>query len=160
MAWSTETKPAPSAADGAQRHNELPDVLIQNPARSCAYLIPAAELSEYRTTPETLSQLTPSTITFVIPDESFVEEVPPFRRQPNAELSVLIQDPRRNAAYILTQEQLERYRCEQPKEGSLDYGISFAIPYGMELIQELPALRQSLLQNQESGSARYGKPLS
>ena len=130
---------------------QLPDVLIQDPANACAYLISADDLEAYKATPETWDHMGPDTVTFVIPDSDFVEELPPFVQTSDANPAVLIQYPRGNRAYLLTFDQLQAYRIPQPKtHDDAKYGISFIIPRGTELIEELPPLRRSLLQNQEN----------
>lgn len=131
--------------------DQLPDILIQDPLHECAYLLPASDMNAYQTGPETWTQLDTGTVTFVIPDKDFVEEVPPFNQSLDQTPQVLIQYPQGHVSYYLTFEQLQRYRTEQPTQKGVGYGISFILPRGVELIEELPALRRSSLQSQEVG---------
>ncbi|MCL2581276.1 MAG: hypothetical protein FWE35_02350 [Streptosporangiales bacterium] len=126
----------------------LPNVLIQDPARSCAYFIKSEELTEYRSTPATWSRLDDSTVSFVIPDGEVIDEVPSFLRNPEIDPSVLIRYSRGQASYFLRFEDLQKFEVSQPTE-SLDTtdSISFIVPRGTELIEELPTLRRALLQS-------------
>jgi hypothetical protein len=135
---------------------ELPDVLIQDPVRHTAYLVPAPELARHEVTPEVWPMIDGGTVTFVIPGGEAVEEMPPFRQSPDLEPSVLIQHQAAARAYYLTFDELQNYRCEEPTAGK-GYGISFVIPNSTELIEELPALRAAVLQTQESGVGSPGQ---
>ncbi|WP_026730845.1 hypothetical protein [Fischerella sp. PCC 9605] len=127
---------------------QLPDVLIQDPIRKRAYLLPAEQMDAYKVGSETWSQLDTTVVTFSIPGAEQMVEVPSYNSVPNQEPSVLIQYPDGKASYFLTYEQLQQFIIEQPteKEG---YGISFVIPMGMEMIEELPAMMKSMLQSSE-----------
>src|SRR5688572_17217267 len=81
---------------------ELPEVLIQDPARQCAYDIKAEQLQRFEAGPEVWSKVDDSTVTFVIPNNELIDEVPPFLRAPELNPSVLIRYPRGQAAYFLT----------------------------------------------------------
>ncbi|MGH3874321.1 MAG: hypothetical protein ACRDSR_22950 [Pseudonocardiaceae bacterium] len=126
----------------------LPDVLIQDPARKTAYFVTAEELAEFRTTPATWVRLNDATVSFAIPDGEVIDEVPSFLRTPGTEPSVLIRYSRSQSSYFLTFEDLQRFAVTRPTE-SLDTtdSISFIVPLGTELIEELPALRRALLQS-------------
>lgn len=126
----------------------LPNILIQDPARYSAYYIHADELVEFQATPDTWAQLDDTTVTFAIPDGDVIDEVPSFLRAPELEPSVLIRHARGKRAYFLTFEDLQKFRVDQPTE-TLDVkdSISFIIPRGTELIEELPTLRRALLQS-------------
>lgn len=127
---------------------ELPNVLIQDPARDRAYFIKSEELAEFRTTPATWSQLNDTTVTFVIPDGEVIDEVPSFLRTPEVEPSVLIRYSRSRSSYFLTFEDLQRFAVTQPTNSlNVDDSISFIVPRGTELIEEMPALRRALLQS-------------
>ncbi|MGH3831282.1 MAG: hypothetical protein ACRDRS_12695 [Pseudonocardiaceae bacterium] len=125
----------------------LPNVLIQDPARSRAYFVKTDELAKFRTTPETWARLNDATVSFVIPDGEVIDEVPSFLRTPGAEPSVLIRYSRSRSSFFLTFEDLQRFTVTQPT-ASLNAAdsISFIVPRGAELIEELPALRRALLQ--------------
>ncbi|MGH8998832.1 MAG: hypothetical protein ACRDY7_05515, partial [Acidimicrobiia bacterium] len=62
---------------------ELPDVLIQDPIRSSSYLISAAELAVHVVTSDVWPRIDGGTVTFVIPGGDAVEEMPPFRQEPD-----------------------------------------------------------------------------
>lgn len=126
----------------------LPNVLIQDPARGRAYYLRGEDLAEFRTTPETWAQLNDTTVSFVIPDGEVIDEVPSFLRTPEINPSALIRYSRGQSSYFLTFEDLQRFSVEQPTE-SLDTAdsISFIVPRGTELIEELPSLRRALLQS-------------
>jgi len=126
----------------------LPNVLIQDPARERAYFIKAEDLAEFHTTPATWASLNDSTVSFVIPDGEIIDEVPSFLRTPEVEPSVLIRYQRGQSSFFLTFADLQKFSVTQPTE-SLDTAdsISFVVPRGTELIEELPMLRRALLQS-------------
>jgi hypothetical protein len=126
----------------------LPEILIQDPIHECSYHIPAARLSEYRTGPDAWTQLTPETVTFVIPGTEAIEEVPPFVASADNEPSVLIQFPTDQSSYLLSWDELQQFQIDQPTEYWDGFeGVSFVMPRGMELIEQLPALRRAALQS-------------
>ncbi|MGH4017297.1 MAG: hypothetical protein ACRDSL_25905 [Pseudonocardiaceae bacterium] len=126
----------------------LPNVLIQDPVRDRAYYIRTEDLAEYRTTPDTWARLNDSTVSFVIPDGEVIDEVPSFLRAPELEPSVLIRYVRGKSSFFLTFEDLQRFSVEQPTESlNTADSISFVVPQGTELIEELPTLRRALLQS-------------
>lgn len=137
--------------DKRQEHlrcfDALPNVLVQDPVRECAYYIPAHELAQYEATVDTWAQLDDSTVTFVIPDHELIDEVPPSLRAPELLPSVLIRYNRAKKAYFLTHEELSRFKAEQPTEPVDEDSISFIVPRGTELVEELPILRRALLQS-------------
>lgn len=134
---------------------QLPDVLIQDPVRQRVYLLPADQMDSYQVGPETWSQLESTVITFTIPGAEQVVEVPPYNSAPKQEYSsVLIQYPDGETAYFLTYEQLQQFTIEQPIEKKT-YGISFVIPMGMEMIEELPAMMRSMLQSGEGRAVTF-----
>lgn len=138
--------------DKANEHrrifNELPHVLIQDPARACAYYISAKDLVHYRSTATTWSQVDDTTVSLAIPDGEVIDEVPSFLRNPEMHPSVLVRYSREQSSFFLTFEDLQRFKVDQPSE-ALDTAdsISFIIPRGTELIEELPTLRRALLQS-------------
>lgn len=126
----------------------LPNVLIQDPARECAYFLTAESLLKYRSTVETWSRVNDSTVSLVIPDGEVIDEVPSFLRNPELEPSVLIRYSREQSSFFLTFEELQQYKVNQPTESlNTSDSISFIIPRGTELIEELPTLRRALLQS-------------
>lgn len=126
----------------------LPNILIQDPARGTAYFVKAEELAEFRTTPATWARLNDTTVSFVIPDGEVIDEVPSFLRVPEVEPSVLIRYSRSQSSYFLTFEDLQRFAVTQPTDSlHTSDSISFIVPRGTELIEELPALRRALLQS-------------
>jgi hypothetical protein len=126
----------------------LPDILIQDPVHECAYHIPSDSLRKYRTGPDVWERLTPETVTFVVPGESDIEEIPPFSASPDNQPSVLIQFPADESSYLLSWTELQEFQIAQPTEywDGFD-GLSFVLPRGMELIEQLPAMRRALLQS-------------
>lgn len=130
------------------KFSTLPDVLIQDPVRHCSYLIPAVAMQSYRVQPEDYLKMGSESVTFVIPDDDLVEEVPPFLRNSEAVPSVLIQHPAGATSYFLTFEQLQLFKCSE--DTIPPYGIAFVMPVGMELIEELPPLMHASLQSGES----------
>jgi hypothetical protein len=126
----------------------LPEILIQDPIHECAYHIPTDRLREYQTGPEVWAQLTPDTVTFVVPGVADIEEVPPFFASPDNEPSVLIQFPTDESSYLLSWEELQKFQIAQPTQywDGFD-GVSFVLPRGLELIEQLPAVRRAFLQS-------------
>jgi hypothetical protein len=137
--------------DKLQEHRRqfdaLPNVLIHDPARAIAYYLPSEELGGFEATPDTWAKLDDTTVAFVIPDGEIVDEVPSFLRAPELRPSVLIRYSRGQSAYFLSFEDLQRYTIEDPPPLDTATSISFVIPKGTELIEELPALRRALLQS-------------
>ena len=127
--------------------DEVPNVLVQDPARGCAYRIAAERLPSHEVTPETWARVDDSTVTFVIPNGDLVDEVPAYLRNPELRPTVLIRFGQGQAAFFLSFEDLQAYRIPQPEVSVDDNQISFIIPRGTELIEELPALRRALLQS-------------
>ena len=126
----------------------LPDILIQDPLHECAYHIPAARLADYHTGPDVWAQLTSDAVVFVIPGADEIEEVPPFFASSGNEPSVLVQFPAGSSSYLLSWEDLQTFQIEQPTEYWEGFdGVSFVLPRGMELIEQLPAVRRAMLQS-------------
>jgi hypothetical protein len=139
----------------AKEKNMLPDVLIQHPSQKTNYLIPGHELSKFVTSQKTWKLIDHGTVTFVVPDKKIAQEVPPYLRVPNPKPSILIQYPKEKASYFLTYSQLKQYKINRaPKKGS-GYDISFLLPYGMELVEELPAMVAIPLQSGEAPRISY-----
>lgn len=132
---------------------QLPDVLVQDPASDCCYLITAAELARFGTDPDTWAGIDGGTVTLVIPGGDAIEDIPPFRQVADLEPSVLIQHRAGKRSYYLDFAALQAYRISGPG-AELAYGISFVIPRSTELFEELPALRASVLQTQEAGASQ------
>jgi hypothetical protein len=115
----------------------LPALVIQDIQHDCAYHIPSEELEKYRATQETWNKVDYSTVTFIIPDQAILEETPPlFRSDVSKEPSVLIQYRRKREAYFLGFDELQKYKIPQPDE-FIEGTLSFIIPIGMELLQEM-----------------------
>lgn len=151
VSWVTIASVAGTGYDKAREHERrfvtLPNVLVQDPARGCAYWLTASDLEQYVASADTWASLNDSTVTFVIPDGDLVDEVPPSLRTPELKPSVLIRYVRGEKAYFLTHEQLQQFRVEQPSEPFDPGSISFILPRGTELIEELPLMRRALLQS-------------
>ena len=126
---------------------ELPNVVIQDPARDCAYYLNTEQLARFEATADTWMKLDETTVTFVIPDGDMIDEVPPYLRFPELRPSVLIRYARGESAYFLSFNDLQEFKIQQPRESFDPQSISFIIPRGTEMIEELPALRRALLQS-------------
>ena len=132
-----------------------PTVLIQDPSRRANYLIPGDRLAEHAATAATWTSMPRDTVTFVVPDEdSLIVDIPPYLREPGVDPAVLIQHPAADAAFFLTYEELRDFETDATAP---DHDISFAMPVGMELIEELPAMMRGLLQSGESGPEPGGE---
>ncbi len=141
----------PIAYDKSREHlrtfDTLPNVLVQDPVRHCAYYMQAADLAGFVANPDTWAQLDDTTVTFTIPDGEIIDEVPPALRTPELQPSVLIRYSRGKAAFFLTFEDLQQFRVDQPTEAFDPGSISFIVPRGTELVEELPLIRRALLQS-------------
>ena len=127
---------------------EVPDLLIQDPAHECAYLVPAFAVEDHSVSDSTWNDVDEGTVTFLIPDGNLFAEVPPFSQEQHEEPSVLVQFPRGSAAYFFSFAELQMYRIDQPTEYPDGFnGISFVIPRGTALIERLPATRRATLQS-------------
>ena len=125
----------------------LPNVLIQDPVRSCAYYIPCDAMESFQASPDTWLHMDESTVTFTIPDGEEVDEIPPFLRDPGLKPSVLLRYSRGKTAYLISFEALQPFRIDQPTQAGDDNNIiSFILPRSMELVEELPGLTRALLQ--------------
>lgn len=128
----------------------LPDVLIQDPNRGRIFFVIADELKKYANDKSSWASIGSNTVTFVIPDENYFEEVPPFSQSSTEAPDVLIQWAAGQTSFLLTYEQLGNYEVpENFEKGEGHYGISFIIPRGTELIEELPPLMAAMLQSGE-----------
>ena len=132
-------------------YETLPNVLIQDPVRGCAYAISSDGMEKYRTNVDTWSNLNESTVSFTIPDGEAVDEVPPFLRDPGLSPSVLLRYPHGQASYFMSFEALQTFRTEQPNRPTEGNNISFILPRAMEMVEELPGLTRALLQSGTSG---------
>lgn len=138
--------------------DHAPDVLIQHPTRRTAYLVPGERLSDFATNAGTWSRFGEETVTFVIPDpNTLIAEIPPALRAPEAAPAVHIQDPSRESAYYLDAEELAEFEIDSVED--VQYDISFVVPVGLELIEEMPPLMRGLLQSQEN-PRRAASPVS
>lgn len=130
-----------------QQALDLPNVLVQDPVRECAYHLTAEQLGPFTATAERFFKMDDSTVTFVIPGgNELIDDVPPYLRNPELNPSILIRHPAGEKAYFLTFEELQVFKVPQPTEASAAGWVSFIIPKGTELIEELPALRRALMQ--------------
>lgn len=133
----------------AKVFENLPHVLIQDSSFGCAYYIESGDLKRFKVSGETWEHITPGTVTFVIPDENYLEEAPPFTQYGTEKPSVLVQFPKGEEAFFLTHEDLQEFKIEQPKNQPTG-SMSFVIPRGTELWDELPAMRAHDLQSNEN----------
>jgi len=126
---------------------KLPDVLIQHPTKSCAYYLTSAQLESYRADSEKFAKLRSGTVTFVITGGEIVDELPAFNQDPSDQPDILVRFPRDRTAYLLPYTELERYKVDQPIDSFGDHYMSFIVPGGMELVEEIPLLKKGLLQS-------------
>ena len=126
---------------------ELPNVLLQDPARGCSYFVDASELKKYEASIDTWAKVDDSTVTFVIPDNELIDEVPPFLRNPELHPSVLIRYAKKQTSYFLSFDDLQKFKAPLPQVTGDGAWVSFIIPRGTELIEELPSMRRALLQS-------------
>lgn len=139
------------AESNKERMENLPNIIIQDSIKNCAYILPANIMETYQVTVDTWSKIGSDTVTFVIPGGDYIEEIPPFSQVNTEKPSVLIQFPSNDTAFFLTFGDLEKYKTSIP-EKQPENSLSFILPRGTELIEELPDLSISLLQTQEKGS--------
>lgn len=127
---------------------DIPDVLIQDPARGCAYHIPRDRLESFTAGPDIWAKVGPGTVTFAIPSGDVLEDVPPFMQNADIEPSVLIQFPKQQKSFFLEYAELVSFKIPQPDRYPDGFeGISFVIPRGLEFIEQLPAVRRATLQS-------------
>lgn len=124
-----------------------PNLLIQDPLRKCSYLIPSEELKKRIVSPETLHDISNSTITFVIPDDSFIEEIPNSHSAPTNSLKILIQNPSEHESYLLESDDLDKFKTDKKMNYGEGYDISFIIPNSSDELSEIPILMRDLLQS-------------
>lgn len=136
---------------------ELPDILIQDSKNAIYYFIPSAKLSLLQT--ESIEQRE-NIITFSIPNGDLIEEVNDFPIT-NEISSVLINDPRWNMQYLITYEDLKKYEIKTFEEVSkiIDNCLSFIIPTGDELIEDVPNLSPSMLQSNTPTTTEFIVPI-
>lgn len=125
----------------------LPSVLIQHPTRGCAYFIPELDLLKYKADAKAFAKLRSGTVTFVIAGEEIVDELPAFNQDPSNQPDVMIRFPHDRTSYLVPFAELEKYQVDQPTTSFGDHYISFIVPGGMELVEEIPLLKKGLLQS-------------
>lgn len=132
---------------------KTPTVLIQDPTRALDYIVTGEQLLEkYPVDATTWESFPDNTVTFRIPTGGdLFEDIPPYVRDADTRPSVLIQDPARENAFFISSEDLDQYAVDPSTVTSESYGISFIMPIGMELIEELPEVMKGPLQAGESG---------
>lgn len=128
--------------------NELPNLLIQDSEKENTFYIPSNEMEQFLVNGNTWEKMTPGTVTFVIPDENYFEEAPPFTQYGVENPPVLVQFPKGESAYFLTYEDLQPYKIERPESHPVGT-MSFVIPRGTELWEELPRMKWMDLQSNE-----------
>lgn len=125
----------------------VPSVLIQHPSQTCAYLIPSTKLAKHRASAGDFARLRPGTVTFSIGGDELVDDLPAFNQDPDDHPDVLIRFTPDRTAYLLKYGDLESYKVAQPDMSPGEDFVSFIIPAGMELIEEIPLLKRGLLQS-------------
>ena len=125
----------------------LPAVLIQNPSKSCAYFLEASELARFQVNASDLVGMKPGTVTFSICGEELVDEVPPFNQDPGSTPDVLVRYLEDRTAYLIPASELAKFEIDQPEFSFGDHYVSFIMPSGMELVEEIPFLKRGMLQS-------------
>jgi hypothetical protein len=132
--------------------DETPSVLIQDPTRGSNFILSAEQLREHAVNASTWDAFPENTVTFRIPVAGdLFEDIPPYVRDADSRPSVLIQDPAREIAFFIDSKDLDRYLVDSAPVTPESYGISFIMPVGMELIEELPEVMKGPLQAGEGG---------
>ncbi|MGH0595755.1 hypothetical protein [Bacillus pretiosus] len=125
-------------------YSELPAVLIQDSKKAISYYVSAENLKKYEVdSTHTLE----NTVTFLIPDEEFIGEVPFIQSYENP--AVLIEFPKGNTAYLIENKDLESYKIESFEQMSKIAGdcVSFVIPAGDEFLEDIPNMKPAMLQS-------------
>lgn len=123
---------------------ELPDVLIQDPKNATSYFIQATELEKFQiSSVESLE----NTITFVIPDGEYLDDV--FFSHTGDNPSVLVKFPKGNSQYLLSFSELSQFEVKSFEQMTrvTDQCISFIIPTGDEFLEDIPNMSAALLQS-------------
>lgn len=134
-------------------YSQIPSVLIQDPLAGHAYLLKSDELKNFELSPSKLSSIDDGVVTFVVPDDDLVETTPPFNASGSKTPSVIIQAVAANKAYLLSYQQLQLFRVDQPDDFG-GYGISFVLPTGNEFLEDLTPVQAAMLQSGESGGTQ------
>ncbi|MCY7789744.1 MULTISPECIES: hypothetical protein [Bacillus] len=129
------------------QQTKINTILIQDPARNCAYYLSSTALNKYLT--EGWTNLEAGTVTFVLSNEGLLQELTEITPvDESKEISILIQDPENNVAYYINSGELTKYKCNLPESwGDIPQeALTFIVPRN-NLIEELPGVRRGLLQN-------------
>lgn len=129
--------------------SKTPTILIQDPRNSRCYLLDAVDLNSYLLTKEKLMSLNAETITFVVPEDNLLDLTPPFSKNFTNTPSIIIQHHSQEKSYFIPTEELVKYLVQQPESLQDGYDVSFILPHGTELIEELPEMMKGLLQSGE-----------
>jgi hypothetical protein len=147
VAYESSFAATEKSTEFSREFQELPAILVQHPGRSCAYFIPADRLVDFLATPDVFAKLRPGTVAFTISGEEIIDEMPPFNQDPSDAPDIQICFAPDRTSYVVPFEALEQFKIEQPKfRFGTDY-VSFIIPAGMELVEEIPLLKRGLLQS-------------
>lgn len=124
---------------------ELPDVLIQDSKNAISYFIPADQLSKFETKSIEHEE---DLLTFLIPNGDLIDDVNEFSSH-SENSSVLIKHPAGEANYLITQNNLKKFELRTFEEMTkiVDNCVSFIIPAGDELLEDIPNLAPSMLQS-------------
>ncbi|MBM7580832.1 hypothetical protein [Jeotgalibacillus terrae] len=135
---------------------QLPNLLIQDSKTLNRYYIQSEELRTHLV--KNKKENMDNTMTFLIPDGNFVDEVEFVQITENP--SVLIKFPKGNEQYYLTSDQLKEYEVKSIEEmmEMNDNYLTFIIPTGDEFLEDIPNMAPAMLQ---SGTPRteFGKPI-
>lgn len=106
----------------------IPNIVIEDRARRSAYYIPAERIEDFRAGAHVWSKVNGRTVTFNIPSENPIDELPPYMQTPESNPSILIRHPAGKAAYFLTYDQLQAFIVEASVDSNTANALRFAIP--------------------------------
>jgi hypothetical protein len=116
----------------------VPSILIEDPKRQTTYFIPGKTLQNYLINNDSLPELTPGTVIFVLPNEQDNEQIQPFIDPEEESPSILIQDRVNEQGYYFDSQQLKDFEIDLSFEFDDTNTVTFIIPFGWDLIENLP----------------------
>lgn len=126
---------------------KLPDVLIQDAKELTAYYIKASQLQKFSTKGSDLGALSQNTVTFLIPDENYIGEVPIAFAHENP--SVLIQFPKGKTSFFVENHKLAEFEVPLLNEIP-DNCLCFILPNGDDFMEDIPDMSPAMLQSNEN----------
>lgn len=125
----------------------LPSILIQHPACGAAYYIPEEHLEVFEVSGASLLSIGPETVTFSVAEDDVIEDMPAFNQTESVKPDVLVRFPARKRAFFIPSNKLQEFKIDQPKASFGDHYISFIMPAGMEMVDEIPLYKRGMLQS-------------